>query len=44
MGYLPKALVNYLALLGWSDGTDNEFFTMDQLSEFYAAMFKMFNK
>lgn len=33
MGYLPKAMVNYLALLGWSDGTDNEFFTMDQLIE-----------
>ncbi|PKU69157.1 Glutamate--tRNA ligase, chloroplastic/mitochondrial [Dendrobium catenatum] len=33
MGYLPKAMVNYLALLGWGDGTDNEFFTMDQLVE-----------
>ncbi|KAK8955742.1 hypothetical protein KSP40_PGU007382 [Platanthera guangdongensis] len=33
MGYLPKSMVNYLALLGWSDGTGNEFFTMDQLIE-----------
>ena len=31
MGYLPQALVNYLALLGWGDGTDNEFFTIEQL-------------
>ncbi|KAK8969769.1 hypothetical protein KSP40_PGU001872 [Platanthera guangdongensis] len=38
MDYLPKSMVNYLALLGWSDGTGNEFFTMDQLSE------KMFEK
>ncbi|KAL6218079.1 hypothetical protein ACLB2K_011296 [Fragaria x ananassa] len=33
MGYLPQAMVNYLALLGWGDGTDNEFFTLDQLVE-----------
>ncbi|OAY64540.1 Glutamate--tRNA ligase, chloroplastic/mitochondrial [Ananas comosus] len=31
MGYLPQAMVNYLALLGWGDGTENEFFTIDQL-------------
>ncbi|PRQ53075.1 putative glutamate--tRNA ligase [Rosa chinensis] len=24
MGYLPQAMVNYLALLGWVDGTENE--------------------
>ena len=23
-GYLPDAMVNYLALLGWNDGTDKE--------------------
>lgn len=34
MGYLPQAMVNYLALLGWGDGTENEFFTIDQLGEF----------
>ncbi|KAK7286931.1 hypothetical protein RJT34_22297 [Clitoria ternatea] len=33
MGYLPEAMVNYLALLGWGDGTENEFFTLDQLVE-----------
>ncbi|KAK8949817.1 hypothetical protein KSP40_PGU005104 [Platanthera guangdongensis] len=32
MGYLPKSMVNYLALLGESDGMGNEFFTMDQLN------------
>lgn len=31
MGYLPQAMVNYLALLGWGDGTENEFFTLKQL-------------
>ncbi|CAN6454159.1 unnamed protein product [Victoria cruziana] len=30
MGYLPQAMVNYLALLGWGDGTENEFFTIDE--------------
>jgi len=29
--FLPDALVNYLALLGWSPGDDQEFFTVDQL-------------
>ncbi|CAL0324372.1 unnamed protein product [Lupinus luteus] len=33
IGYLPQAMVNYLALLGWGDGTENEFFTLDQLVE-----------
>ncbi|XP_010521067.1 PREDICTED: glutamate--tRNA ligase, chloroplastic/mitochondrial [Tarenaya hassleriana] len=31
MGYLPQAMVNYLALLGWGDGTENEFFTLEEL-------------
>lgn len=30
-GYLPDAMINYLALLGWNDGTDNEIFTRDEL-------------
>ncbi|MBV8667943.1 MAG: glutamate--tRNA ligase [Candidatus Eremiobacteraeota bacterium] len=30
-GYLPEALVNYLALLGWSPGDDREFFTLPEL-------------
>ncbi|OMP11372.1 Glutamyl/glutaminyl-tRNA synthetase, class Ib [Corchorus olitorius] len=28
-----QAMVNYLALLGWGDGTENEFFTIEQLVE-----------
>lgn len=31
IGYLPQAMVNYLALLGWGDGTENEFFTLEEL-------------
>ena len=30
-GYLPEALVNYLALLGWNPGTEQEIFTFDEL-------------
>ncbi|MCH7824368.1 MAG: hypothetical protein IH849_06160, partial [Acidobacteria bacterium] len=30
-GYLPGAVVNYLALLGWSPGDDREIFTLHEL-------------
>lgn len=30
-GYLPDAMINYLALLGWGDGSDNEIFTREEL-------------
>ena len=30
-GYLPEALINYLALIGWSPGTEEEVFSMDDL-------------
>ena len=30
-GYLPEAMMNFLALLGWSPGNDQEFFTRDEL-------------
>jgi len=30
-GYLPEALLNYLALLGWNPGTAQEMFTIDEL-------------
>ncbi|MBP5561587.1 MAG: glutamate--tRNA ligase [Muribaculaceae bacterium] len=30
-GYLPEAVSNFLALLGWNDGTDKELFSMDEL-------------
>lgn len=34
-GYLPEALVNYMALLGWSPGGDQELFSLENLvSEF----------
>jgi nondiscriminating glutamyl-tRNA synthetase len=32
-GYVPAALVNYLALLGWSPGGDREFFTLPELAK-----------
>ena len=31
-GYLPEALVNYLALLGWSPGGDEELLPVDELA------------
>jgi glutamyl/glutaminyl-tRNA synthetase len=33
MGYLPEAMVNYMALLGWNPGTEQEIFTIDELIE-----------
>jgi glutamyl-tRNA synthetase len=30
---LPEALINYLALLGWNDGTEQEIFSVDELIE-----------
>ena len=30
-GYLPEAIVNYIALLGWAPKDTQEFFTMDEL-------------
>ena len=30
-GYLPEAMVNFLALLGWSPGNDRELFALDEL-------------
>lgn len=32
-GYLPVAMVNYLATLGWNDGTEKEIYTVDELVE-----------
>jgi glutamyl-tRNA synthetase len=32
-GFLPAAIINYLALLGWNPGTDKEVFTLDELVE-----------
>ena len=30
-GYFPEAVVNFLALLGWNPGTEQEVFTMEEL-------------
>ena len=30
-GYLPQAVINFLALLGWNPGDDREIFSMDEL-------------
>jgi len=32
-GYLPEAMANFLATLGWNDGTEQEIFSMDELIE-----------
>ena len=32
-GFLPEGIVNYLALLGWNPGTDEEYFALDELIE-----------
>lgn len=32
-GYLPEAVVNFLALLGWNPGTDQELLSMQELIE-----------
>ena len=36
-GYLPQALINYMALLGWSPGTEEEFFTLEQLVQLFSV-------
>lgn len=30
-GYLPEAMMNFLALIGWNPGTEQEFFSKDEL-------------
>ena len=35
-GYLPEALINYLALLGWNPGTPQEIFTFDELVKVFS--------
>lgn len=32
-GYLPEAVINYIALLGWSPSDNTEIFTLDELKE-----------
>src|SRR5690606_9954961 len=33
MGFLTEAFINMLALLGWNDGSDQELFTLEELTE-----------
>ncbi len=37
MGYLKEAIINFIALLGWSPGNDREFFTLEELVEAFDA-------
>ncbi|RZJ67945.1 MAG: glutamate--tRNA ligase [Flavobacterium sp.] len=32
-GYFPEAVVNFLALLGWNDGSEKEIFSLEELAE-----------
>lgn len=33
MGYLPEAIINYIALLGWSPDSNQEMFTLEELEK-----------
>ncbi len=33
MGFMPTALINFLAFLGWNPGTDQELFSLEELVE-----------
>lgn len=35
-GYLPAAILNYLALIGWNPGTDQELFTLEELIQAFS--------
>lgn len=34
-GYLPEAVINFLALLGWNPGNDQELLTLDELIQLF---------
>lgn len=34
-GYLPEAIINYLAFLGWSPGTNEEIFSLEELKKVF---------
>lgn len=36
-GYLPEAILNYIALLGWNPGTDQEIFSLDELKQVFTS-------
>lgn len=35
-GFLSAAMLNYLSLLGWSDGSEKEIYTMEELQEAFS--------
>lgn len=35
-GYFPEAVINFLALLGWNPGTEQEMFSLDELVEAFS--------
>lgn len=35
-GYLPEAVLNYLALLGWNPGTEQEIFSLEELERVFS--------
>jgi glutamyl-tRNA synthetase len=35
-GYLPQAIINFLALLGWNPGNEEEFFTLEELIQIFS--------
>ncbi len=35
-GYLKEAIINYIALLGWSPGSDQEIFSLSELTEVFS--------
>ncbi len=34
-GYLPEAIINFLAMMGWNPGTDQEIFSMNELIKIF---------
>ena len=35
-GYLPEAIINYIALLGWNPGTEEEIFSLEDLKKVFS--------
>ncbi len=36
-GYLPEAIINYIALLGWNPGTEEEIFSLEDLKKIFVV-------
>lgn len=36
-GYLPEAIINYIVLLGWNPGTEEEIFSLNDLAEIFSV-------